>query len=150
MVARLCGHKPERCEPHTSPADNTGSDTRWVLKIRAPTNRHDTTASLCKWSLTHLKKDAGKECDVEGIWFLSAIRRTLAAHETIERLGKTETLSVAQITALVEEHRATGQRVHVLRSVGDVHVEDTFPTAKHPGFAEALTWKRNEGSQPKR
>ena len=117
-------------------------EPRWVLTIRPPMNAGRAGRQLCEWGLTLLKDGDGRECNVESVWFLASLEKTLAAHETIERLGKSTHLNVAQVRTLVESHRARTQPVHVIRTIGNVRVEDSFETPNDPRFAEALTWNR--------
>ena len=157
IITRLCGHGPppggqpaSAAEPPASAAEQADDTTPWVLKIRTPMTQRETKQSLCEWTLTHLKENAEQECAVEGIWFLAAIRDTLDAHETVERLRRTTRLGMPEIEALVEDHRAPDQPVHIMRSIGDARVKSTFESATDPAFAAALTWNREDGPQRRR
>ena len=113
-----------------------------MLKVRPPMDSRGANGTLCEWGLTRIKGSDRRECHVEGIWFMATIGKTLEARDTIERLSVSRHMTVKEVRETTEKHRALGRRVHVIRSVGDVRVENTFTRANDNGFADGLEWGR--------
>ena len=115
--------------------------SEWVLRVRPPMGpRPAIEGGVYEWYLTLIAPHQDRVCRIDGVSFFVRCDKTIAARRTIERMRRTQALTLDELTALIDEHRATGSPIYLQRSIDAVERTEQFKSGADEALHEALEW----------